>query len=197
MPTLKAEKVEQFKRGIFSLRTNFGELAQLMIQKEMGFSVASNNSYDLQDSEGHRIEVKFSRAYKKIRLTADNAIDICTNCSATVYSITEADAQKSDYDCNIQQLKPRCFDSLYYGVFFSDIIEIFHAPREVFPDSVDSFLADKDMTRRKLPSYALQHKGGEECQFHIKKTTHQHHRINYHVKDITYEYLYDLLTSEE
>lgn len=170
MSKKKDRNIEQFKQGIFSLRTNFGEFAQLMIQKDMGLHTADDGSYDLKDDDGRRIEVKFSRAYKKVSLTEDNAIDICTNSSSTVYDSSEAEARTANYDCNIEQLKPRCFDSLYYGVFFSDKIEVFHAPRSEFPDSVDSFVADKVAARKKLPGYALQHKGGEECQFHIKKT---------------------------
>lgn len=194
----KEKDIEQFKRGIFSLRTNFGELAQLMIQKDMNLVPADDTSYDLKDDEGHRIEVKFSRAYKKdIPLTEKNAIELCTSCSTMVYSSDEAEDTSSDYDCNIQQLKPDCFDSLYYGVFFNDKIEIFCAPRSEFPDSIESFQNDKAAARKKLPGYALQHKGGEECQFHIKKTTHKHHRQQYHIKDITYEELYDLLAPEE
>lgn len=168
-----------------------------MVKKDMGLHAADDGSYDLKDDNGHKIEVKFSRAYKKVSLTEDNAIDICTNSSSTVYDSSEAEDKTANYDCNIEQLKPRCFDSLYYGVFFSDKIEIFHAPRSEFPDSVDSFIKDKAAARKKLPGYALQHKGGEECQFHIKKTTHKHHRKHYHVKDLTYDELYDLLDSEE
>lgn len=197
MAKKKDKNIDQFKQGIFSLRTNFGELAQLMVKKDMGLHAADNGSYDLKDDNGHRIEVKFSRAYKKVSLTEDNAIDICTNSTSTVYASSEAEDKAANYDCNIEQLKPRCFDSLYYGVFFADKIEIFHAPRSEFPDSVDSFLQDKAAAREKLPGYALQHEGGEECQFHIKKTTHKHHREHYHVKDLTYEELYDLLDSEE
>lgn len=193
----KDRNIDQFKQGIFSLRTNFGELAQLMVKKDMGLHSADDGSYDLKDDNGHKIEVKFSRAYKKVSLTEDNAIDICTNSNSTVYDSSEAEDKTANYDCNIEQLKPRCFDSLYYGVFFSDKIEIFHAPRSEFPDSVDSFINDKAAARKKLPGYALQHKGGEECQFHIKKTTHKHHRKHYHVKDLTYDELYDLLDSEE
>lgn len=66
MSSSRDKDIEQFKQGIFALRTNFGELAQLMLQKNMGFSPADNNSYDLKDDDGHKIEVKFSRAYKKV-----------------------------------------------------------------------------------------------------------------------------------
>lgn len=189
----KNSKIEQFKQGIFALRTNLGELAELMIKKDMGFLDADDGSYDLKDRNDNRIEVKFSRAYKKISLTEENVIDICTNSSSTVYASSEAEDKKANYDCNIEQLKPRCFDYLYYGVFFLDKVEVFCAPRSVFPESVESFLKDKAATRKNLPGYSLQHKGGEECQFHIKHTTHKHHREKYYLKDITYEELYKLL----
>lgn len=198
MSKTKEKKIKQFKQGIFSLRTNFGELAQVMIQKDMGLFAADDNSYDLKDTDGQRIEVKFSRAYKRdIPLTAKNAIELCTCCSTRVYGSTEAEEKSSDYDCNIQQLKPDCFDLLYYGVFFSDKIEVFRAPRSEFPESVADFINDKAGVRKKLPGYALQHKGGEEFQFHIKKSTHKHHHEHYYVKDITYKELYDLLDSEK
>lgn len=197
----KADKktyIEQFKQGIFSLRTNFGELSQLMIQIDFGLQPSEDNSYDLKDAAGNRFEVKFSRAYKKsVPITANNAIEVCMNCSSTVYALSEAEKAGANYDCNIQQLKPRCFDYLYYGVFFSDKVEIFCAPRADFPSNVEAFAANKSSARKKLPGYALQHKGGEECQFHIKRTTHKHHRENYHVKDITYEDLYELLASKK
>lgn len=190
-------EIEQFRQGIFALRTNFGELAQLMIQKDLGLLPADDNSYDLKDTFGNRIEVKFSRAYKKnVPLTEKNAIQICSNCGAMVYRSDEAESSYADYDCNIQQVKPDCFDFLYYGIFFSDKIEIFCAPRAAFPDSLEIFLADKDAAREKIPSYSRQHKGGEECQFHMKKKNHRHHCIHYHVKDLTYEDLYNLLNSD-
>lgn len=194
----KKENIEQFKQGIFSLRTNFGELAQLILEKDMGLATSDDNSYDLKGDDGCKIEVKFSRAYKKdIPLTAKNAVDICSHFSTMVYTSSEAEEKTSDYDCNIQQLKPDCFDALYYGVFFSDKVEIFRADRSEFPDSVDSYKSNKVAARKKLPGYALQHKGGDECQFHITKNTHKYHHDHFHVKDITYEELYDLLMPEE
>ena len=192
------DEIEKFRDGIFSLRTNFGELAQLMLQKDMGFFPSNDKSYDLKNKDEKKIEVKFSRAYKKeIKLTEKNAIDLCSNFSTMVYDSTNAENKLSDYDCNIQQIKPECFDYLYYGVFFRDKIEIFCAERSIFPESIEAFKKDKESTRKKLPGYALQHKGGSECQFHITKTTHKHHYENYHFKDITYEELYNLLKSEE
>ncbi len=187
------DKIDRFIQGIFSLRTNFGELAQLMLKKDMGFVSSDDNSYDLKDKFGNRIEVKFSRAYKKdTSMNENNVIFLCSNCSTMVYSSAEAENKTSDYDCNIQQIKPDCFDYLYYGVFFSDKIVIFCASRSVFPSSIADFNKDKKSARIKLPGYALQHKDGKECQFHITRTTYGHHKAHYFVKEMTYKQLYYL-----
>ncbi len=82
-----------------------------------------------------------------------------------VYESSESEKRSADYDCNIQQLKPDCFDSLYYGVFFSDKIEIFHAPRSEFPDSVDSFIEDKAAARKKLPGYDSSTKAAKNVSY--------------------------------
>jgi hypothetical protein len=172
-------RIEQFRQGIFSLRTNFGEFAQLMLQKDMGFFKADDNSYDLKDAFGNRIEVKFSRAYKKgIPIMEDNVISLCTNSSTMVYSFSEAEKKSSNYDCNIQQLKPSCFDYLYYGVFFADRIIIF----KMQSSEVLSFPGFSDK----------QHRGNiGEGQFHIKSSNYNQHK-KYFVKAMTYEQLYNL-----
>ena len=96
MPISKEARVEQFKQGIFSLRTNFGELAQLMIKEKYGFDDADDKTYDLKDSsnqglESH-IEVKFARAYRNpSSITRNNVLTLCSNSSIDVYSSTEWD----------------------------------------------------------------------------------------------------------
>ena len=158
MAKKKNKNIDQFKQGIFSLRTNFGELAQLMIKKDMGLHTADDGSYDLKDDDGHKVEVKFSRAYKKVSLTEDNAIDMCTNSSSTVYASSEAEDKAANYDCNIEQLKPRCFDSLYM-VFFSPI-KLKYSMRLVL-----SFLIVwKASSKIKLPH----EKSCQDTQFSIK-----------------------------
>lgn len=59
-------ELEQFKSGIFKLGTNFGELAQLMIQELEGFSPANGKNFDLLDKNNQKIEVKFSRCKKSL-----------------------------------------------------------------------------------------------------------------------------------
>ena len=56
MAKKKDKNIDQFKQGIFSLRTNFGELAQLMLQKDMGLHPSDDNSYDLKDDRSQVLE---------------------------------------------------------------------------------------------------------------------------------------------
>lgn len=50
------KKLEQFKSGIFSLGTNFGELAQLMIKELEKFTPADGKYFDLLDSNNQKID---------------------------------------------------------------------------------------------------------------------------------------------
>lgn len=61
------KELDQFKNGIFSLGTNFGELAQLMIKDLEKFTPADGKYFDLLNSDNQKIEVKFSRAKKKLK----------------------------------------------------------------------------------------------------------------------------------
>ena len=171
-------KLEQFKSGIFSLGTNFGELAQLMIKELEKFTPSDGKYFDLLDSNNQKIEVKFSRAKKKLKpLKKSNIIELCLNSASDSRVLAEADATKITFDCNIQQIKPSEFDVLYYGIFFKDIIVIFKAQSEVVPN---------------LPGYSIQHKGGTEYQFHINKSNYADHKKKHFYKELTYSELLDL-----
>ena len=181
--TINNQQLEQFKSGIFNLGTNFGELAQLMIEKLEGFTPAGEKYYDLLDSTEKKIEVKFSRAKKKLKsLSSTNIIDYCMFSSTERRLLTESQSNEFTFDCNIQQIKPSEFDTLYYGIFFIDKIIIFTADSSIVPS---------------IPGYSIQHKGGTEYQFHINKsnytTYHKRHRF---YKELSYAELFELFSQE-
>lgn len=172
------KNIEQFKNGIFGLGTNFGELAQLMIKELENFTPANDKYFDLLDSNNQKIEVKFSRAKKKLKpLKKSNIIDYCLNSASDSKILTEADATKITFDCNIQQIKPSEFDWLFYGIFFKDKIVIFKAQSKIVPN---------------MPGYSIQHKGGTEYQFHINKSNYAEHKNKHFYKELTYTQLLDL-----
>lgn len=174
---------QKFKKGIFSLGTNFGELAQIMIKKKYGYTDSASKYYDLLDGDT-RIEVKFSRALKKEdALNEDNVLALCEKASEAIRSIKSEDAETEKFDCNIQQIKTKEFDVLIYGVFFEDCIEIYTAKKSQI---------------KRMPNYSKkQHKGNKgEGQFHIKNTNIVYHRTKRFLERITYKQLYDILKSK-
>lgn len=172
------DRMKNFKKGIFLLNTNFGELAQLMVKKLEHFHSADAKYYDLLTTDGKRVEVKFSRAKKKSEpLNEQNAVNLCIEATTDANILMENDATKYIYDCNIQQIKHDEFDYLYYGIFFNDKIMIFRAQSD---DVVN------------MPGYSIQHKGGTEYQFHIKNTVYDFHKKNFLYKELSYEELFNL-----
>lgn len=175
-------ELEQFKNGLFILGTNFGELAQLMIQELEGFSPANGKYFDLLDKNNEKIEVKFSRAKKKLPvLCKSNAIELCTKTASNSIILTEDDATKEAFDCNIQQIKYSEFNTLYYGIFFKDKIVIFKVKNNVVPN---------------IPGYSKQHSGGIEYQFHINKSNYAYHKEHHFYKELSYSKLLDLFKNE-
>jgi hypothetical protein len=82
--------------------------------------------------------------------------------------------KKYKFDCNIQQIKKKSFDILYYGIFFSDKVQIFKITPELINDAIQ--YSDK------------QHKGNiGEGQFHLNNRTYQYHLDNFLEKELTYE----------
>lgn len=179
----KEYNFDEFKRGIFNLRTNFGELAQIMIKKKYGFQNSNDKYYDLYDND-KRIEVKFSRAIEKEPpMNEKNAIELCVKASKLNRIVSSNEATQKKFDCNIQQVKPKEFDILYYGVFFEDCIEI--------------FIAESSQISQ-IPLFcSVQHKNNVgEGQFHIKRTNITYHREKHKCEIITYEELFELLKKE-
>lgn len=174
--------VDDFKKGIFSLNTRrFGNVAELMIQELYGFDDAPNTTkfdkYDPRSKE--RIEIKFSKASKKHKepITRENLIESCLNAHDFSNEIISSDQiDKVAFDSNIQQVKPNEFDILFYGLFYSNRIDIYKVrSNEVYY----------------LPDYSdKQHRGNEgEGQFHLNNLTIKLHRP-FFVYTLTYEDLF-------
>lgn len=176
--------VEEFQEGIFALRTRrFGTVAEIMIQELFhDISFSHDLAYDLiQADSNKRIEVKFSTVMKEneTRINSENVIDQCLKGTVQNRMMSFEDAKTMKFDCNIQQIKRREFDILYYGLFFKDKIMIFRIPTE----NITSCLGYSD----------FQHRGNEgEGQFHINNDTISYHIQNWHVRNLTYEELYKL-----
>lgn len=84
------------------------------------------------------------------------------------------------FDSNIQQVKPTEFDILFYGLFYSDRIDIYKVNSSEGHD---------------LPNFSdKQHRGNTgEGQFHLNNNTiHMHDP--YFVQSLSYENLYQIVS---
>jgi hypothetical protein len=177
------EHISSFRDGIFALRTRrFGKVAELMIQKLTHTSSAKSQFHDLyDDAEGKRVEVKFSTVMKENdeTINANNLIDQCLKATVSQRSMKSEDVGKYGFDCNIQQVKTKEFDLLYYGLFFANEIAIF----KMESHEIASCYGYSD----------FQHKGNVgEGQFHLNQDSYAYHLENHLVQWMTYEELYDL-----
>lgn len=175
------------QEGIFALKTRrFGAIAEIMVKRLLGLVPALDSSHDLMDSEGKKIECKFSTVTKNAPSKINDSVDIIGEIRKALtdgnVAIDSTD-KKAKWFCNIQQVKPNCFDELIYGLFFKDKIEIFKC-------------SSKDVY--KIPNYSnKQHRGNKgEGQFHIKPTNLWWHREHNSFMSVSYEELYELLSND-
>ena len=180
------KKVDEFREGIFALHTRrFGSVAEIMIKKLFEFDYSGTVAYDLFDAAHNaRVEVKFSRVMKKNseKINEDNVLIQCLSASLENRSLQSDKIDDYRFDCNIQQIKRKNFDVLYYGLFFTDCIEIYT-------------IGSEDILS--LPGYSdYQHSGNiGEGQFHINNRTISSHR-QYRNKTLTYFDLFELLQGD-
>ena len=133
-----------------------------------------------------RIEVKFSTVMKENddKIRDNNVIEQCVKGNLANRAMSSSDVGSYAFDCNIQQVKRKEFDVLYYGLFFADQIEIFRMKSSEILD---------------CPGYSdKQHRGNEgEGQFHLNQDNISYHRKHHLQKTLTYEELYKLLESPQ
>jgi hypothetical protein len=129
------EEVKQFRDGIFALETRrFGTIGELMVSKLLELRPSGTLAYDLKEKD-MRVECKFCRALqshpKSIR--ANNLITEVLNARTEQRLISYHD-ESATWTVNFAQIKPECFDVLYFGVFFSDAILMFKMPSYMVRD---------------------------------------------------------------
>ena len=132
------EKYEKLRDGIYALRTRrTGKVAEIMIKKMLGLEKPDSIFYDLLDTENNKkVEVKFSiamRANAK-KITEENVIEEIMKALKEKRFLKYEEAFNCAFDCNIQQIKTKEFDILYYGIFFSDKIIIFKMTKKEFEE---------------------------------------------------------------
>ena len=183
---------ETLREGIFALRTRrFGSVAECMVKRLRKYGKAKSLFHDLFDEQrGRRVEVKFSTVMKKAerKVTEETVLQCIEEATAEQRLVAFPDWKRYQFECNIQQVKRRKFDVLYYGLFFSDCVKIFRISKsdiKTRKEGGDIGYSDK------------QHEGNVgEGQFHITERNLQIHLEKYFFKTLTYDELYQLLAPE-
>jgi|688.fasta_scaffold07890_16 hypothetical protein len=178
----------KLRDAIFRLQTRqFGSVAEKLLESiliELGAVVkkSKNSSYD-REIDGLNDEIKGSVVRKKSPLSLENGniIETLLNHETNRF-VKFSDAQTTEWDSNIQQVKPKLFNNLWYMLFFYDCVAIFKI-------NSSQVISDKEI------SYSpKQHRGNEgEGQFHVTEEKLQYHLDNYFVKTLTYREVYDKL----
>ena len=174
------------REGIFALNTRrFGTVCEVLIKRLVGLAKARSLFHDLYDDfRGKRVEVKFSvvRRTAQTRVTEDKVLQCIEEATSEQRMVPFGSWQTATFDCNIQQIKRREFDVLYYGLFFEDQVVIFK-------------IASDEIEAAGIYYSDFQHKGNVgEGQFHINQETLGIHLRQHHYKTLTYEELLDLLS---
>lgn len=183
------EKIKEFRDGIFALRTRrFGTVAELMIEKLYKLGSSHNQFHDrFDENENKKIEIKFSTVMKEndSKINKNNVIEQCKKANLGNRALNSDQKYTEKFDCNIQQIKRKEFDILYYGLFFADKIAIFKIDSKNISDEKGNFLKYSDK----------QHKNNRgEGQFHLNSKNIKNHFDNYFVQWLTYEELYKMFS---
>lgn len=183
-PARSAEMGELLKEAVFRLNTRrFGALTELFIKRLKSFDRSPSIFYDLHDGvQGHRVEVKFSTVLSKwsTPLREDTLEAVLREAVSGDRAVVYPNWPNSSFDCNIQQVKPAEFETLFYGLFFDDRILVFKC-------------TTADIAQ--MPGWSgKQHKGNVgEGQFHLTQRNLQHHLDNYLLQHLSYQQFSNIL----
>jgi hypothetical protein len=173
---------------IFRLNTRkFGDFNELLIERilqENGSIVEESGdlSYDRLIDESND-EIKGSRVWSKstLDLKSENIIEsLFKHEDNRIVNID--DCLSVEWDCNIQQIKVKLFNTLWYVLYFGDCVALFKISGEQIGND------------KKISYSNKQHRGNEgEGQFHVTNKNIKYHLETYLVKTLTYTEVYHKL----
>ena len=128
-----------------------------------------------------RTEIKLSRVVNKRK--TKNLFESILDENTTTFLDSSSEEK---FDCNIQQVKPKCFDVIIYGIMFDDVMHIFKTTSDVIENDKNIGYVDK------------QHRGNVgEGQFHIKQNNIQYHLDNFLIRTLTWDDLVTIVKGED
>jgi hypothetical protein len=103
-----------------------------------GLFSTKEDCHDAVDASGKKIEMKASRVLidHNDESGNDNLLEVLENDVRTIAFFEEA--MEHDFACNIQQVKPGCFDQLNYLLLFKDCILEFNISSKLLLDTMEN-----------------------------------------------------------
>lgn len=173
----------KIRNGLFLApsRTYGEKYIEPLIRERYGLLRADNNSYDAKDKSGKRYEIKACKVMSSLgdiknaplidQITFEND-NLPTN---RLVPFNEAD--KTNYDANVQNVKRDHFDYLIYVLLFADCIKVFKVEKEKVNATYIPGWSDKHGRYDAL---------GKSGQFNINKDRIKYHVDNFLIDTITY-----------
>lgn len=130
---------------------------------------------------GDSIEIKTSRVIHTKNGDFDSQFEFLLNYERVLLSLNDLLDKK--FDCNMQQVKPKLFDKIFYGMLVEEGLVIFSMNKDtLLQNSKQLAYSDK------------QHRGNVgEGQFHIKNSNVVYHFNNYLEKMISWNEIFTVL----
>ena len=173
------------RNGLFLApsRTYGEKYVEPLIRKKYNLEKPDNNSYDAKDRYGKRYEIKACKVLSSLveikNAPLINQISFENKNSQVNRLVKFDEAEKADYDANVQNVKRDHFDYLIYVLLFEDCIKVFK-------------IAKENVNKDHIPGWSDKHGRydalGKSGQFNINKD-----RIKYHVN----HYLIDTISYDE
>lgn len=140
-----------------------GVFTESFLRYVNGFKKSNDNYHDAVDLKGNKIEMKASRVlidHHEENIDSNHLLDLLENNVRTISFFKEA--LEGDFACNIQQVKPECFDELNYLLLFQDCLLEFKIPSSILLDTIDDKKIKKAVSTA-IRSYSNKHP--ELCDF--------------------------------
>lgn len=164
----------------------FGTIFEFVLEQINGLTKADSVSHDRYCAKSKkRIEMKSVRVFEKLdNGGADKIAEWVLSQNPHKNLVADKDKFTASWDGGFGQIKPDCFDVLYYTTVFHDRIYMFKANR-------DDLLNDKGM------GYCLrENRNGNSGQFYMSSKSIAYHIQKYLFFTLTYEQLVFILQSK-
>lgn len=181
--SVKNEICERISNNLMNMAPKkIGTILEKIVRAE--FSIDVNGHINAENDglcQVSTIEIKSSRAM----------FETDSDKKASLYSfvanyqrglVSLADLETSNFVCNIQQVKPKLFNRLYYVLLVKEGLLIFKIANNQIVNDSNITYSNK------------QHRGNtDEGQFHIKKSNINYHIETYYDRMIGWERIIDIL----